>query len=85
MAKNMARLDNGKVINIEWLSDGTEETADRVNCGDVPVDIGDDYRDGTFYRAGVKVLTPMEAMVARLTAAENELSKLGGGESNGIY
>ena len=80
MAKNMARLDNGKVINIEWFSDPVEETDDCVNCGDVMVDIGDEYKDGAFYRNGARVLTMMESMIARLTEAESALAKFTGGD-----
>lgn len=62
MAKNMARLDNNVVINIEWCSDETVETNTLVNMNDYPVMIGDIYEDGFFYRNGERVLTPLEEL-----------------------
>lgn len=60
MAKNMARIDNGIVVNIEWRSYKTAETDTLKNIDDRPVDIGDTYSDGSFYHNGEKVLTPLE-------------------------
>ena len=71
MAKNMARIENGIVVNVEWCSDVICETDTLKNVEDRPVGIGDTYENGKFYRNGVEVLTPLEE---RLNAVEEELS-----------
>lgn len=50
MAKNMVILDGNKVINVAVFPDLEAETAERKNCGDMPVCIGDTYVDGNYYR-----------------------------------
>ncbi len=77
MAKNMARLEDGTVINVEWVSDETVETDTFVNLGDVPAMIGDTYTDGAFYRDGEKVLTALEQLRAELEDMRNALNTLG--------
>ena len=72
MAKNMARLSNGIVFNIEWFSDSTAETDALINIGDRPVAIGDSYIGGVFYRGGEKILSIAE----RLAYAESILASL---------
>lgn len=62
MAKNMALIDNGLVTNILWCSDREPETDTLINCGELPVGIGDSYRDGAFYRDGEKILTAYELL-----------------------
>lgn len=60
MAKNMARIENGIVINVEWCSDRMAETDTLKNVEDRSVGIGDTYENGKFYRNGEEVLTPLE-------------------------
>ena len=79
MAKNMARIEDGVVVNIEWQSESTVDTETLVSCRDIPVDVGDTYEEGVFYRDGVRVLSPMEATMLRLEDAENALAILLGG------
>ena len=74
MAKNMARLENGVVVNIEWLPDRAVETDTLKNMGDIPAGIGDTYSEGKFYRDGVEV-------VSRLRDMENALAILLGGDT----
>lgn len=62
MAKNMALIENGVVTNILWCSDREPETDTMINCGELPVGIGDSYRDGAFYRDGEKILTAYELL-----------------------
>lgn len=62
MAKNMALLENGLVTNILWCSDQEPETDTLINCGELPVGIGDSYQDGAFYRDGEKILTAYELL-----------------------
>ena len=60
MAKNMARIKNDIVVNIEWCSDETHETDVLKDMKDCPAAIGDTYTDGAFYRNGERVLTESE-------------------------
>ena len=76
MAKNMARLDNNIVVNVEWWGDSTEDTETLISVYDRPVAVGDSYDGGKFYRNGVEVLTSLEeaqAEIADMTAALNTL------------
>jgi hypothetical protein len=70
MAKNMARIENGVVINIEWFSDNQEQTESLIDLADRPAGIGDSYIDGKFYRNGVEILTPIEEYQKLLQNAE---------------
>ena len=79
MAKNMARIKDGIVINIEWCSDFTPETDVLKDMGDRPVAIGDTYSDGNFYHDGERVLTVLEYTQKLLADAENALAILYGG------
>lgn len=62
MAKNMALIDKGLVTNILWCIDQEPETDTLINCGELPVGIGDSYQDGAFYRDGEKMLTAYELL-----------------------
>ena len=77
MGKNMARIVDGIVVNVEWFSSETVETENLKNMEDRPVEIGDTYQDGKFYRDGMDVLTPLEAAVAELADARAALEILG--------
>ena len=79
MAKNMARLEEGVVTNIEWHSYGTPEAEDLVDCGEYSVKAGDTYWEDGFYRDGVKLLTPMQEMAERMADAETAVKILLGG------
>lgn len=70
MAKNMARIAAGVVVNIEWCSDRQATTEALIDLGDRPVAIGDTFDGSDFYRAGEKVLTPLEAAQARIAELE---------------
>lgn len=75
MAKNMARIENGIVVNVEWCSDRMAETDTLKNTKDRPVANGDTYAEGKFYRNGELILNTEE----RLADAENALAILYGG------
>ena len=65
MAKNMALLEQGAVINLLWCSDQEPETERLVDCGERPVCLGDSYTNGKFYRDGQAVLSEAEALRTR--------------------
>lgn len=77
MAKNMARIEDGLVVNIEWCSDKQAQTETLINLADRPVAIGDTYDGADFYRDGVKVLTPLEEAQATIADMEQALNELG--------
>lgn len=60
MAKNMALIENSIVVNILWCSDSEMETEVLINPSDRPIDIGDTFINGKFYRDGEEILTPLE-------------------------
>ena len=72
MAKSMARIENGTVVNIEWCSDRMEETDTLKNIGDRIIKVGDTYSEGKFYRDGEKILSTADKL-AEYEALINEL------------
>ena len=62
MAKCMARVANGNVINIEWCSDRATETASLKETHGIHVAVGDRYEDGAYYRNGERLLSTEERM-----------------------
>lgn len=76
MAKNMARIENGVVVNVEWCADNTPESDVMKNPNDRPVAIGDTYENGRFYRDGTEVLTPLEEAQKLLAQYEAELADM---------
>lgn len=77
MAKSMARIENGLVINIEWRSDQQAQTETLIDMFDRPVAIGDTYDGSDFYRDGEKVLTPLEEAQLELNDMQAALAELG--------
>ena len=73
-----AMVTGGVVTNIIALNDrNANDFPAAVKLGDRPVDIGDTYADGKFYREGVEVLTPMEQAQAEMAVYESALHELG--------
>lgn len=70
MAKNMARIENGFVVNIEWCSDRQVQTETLIDLFDRPVAIGDTYDGSDFYHDGEKVLTSLEQAQAKIAELE---------------
>lgn len=70
MGKNMAIIADGIVSEINWYADSEEETDALAETKDRPVDVGDSYADGRFYRNGEELFSEVEVLRLRLTEAE---------------
>lgn len=73
MAKIMAMLNGNEVVNVSVFSDSEVETPTMVNCGDLPVGVGDTYEGGHFYRDGNRLRSDDEIfdeMAAKVAAVE---------------
>lgn len=68
MAKNMARLVDGVVVNLEWCSDSEPSSTALREYEGYAIRIGDIWEDGKWMRDGAAVLT--EAQIAAQVAAE---------------
>lgn len=84
MAKTMAVLENGTVINMVWCSDSQQETEVLKSPGERPVGIGDTYEDGQWYRSGVEILTPLEQARVELAALQQQLTELDAAYQEGV-
>lgn len=76
MARSMALIENGTVVNMLWCSDSQPETEHLINPADRPVGIGDTYSNGKFYRDGVEILTPLEEALKKNTEYESALIEI---------
>lgn len=62
MAKNMARIEDGVVVNIEWCSDDEPVTDTLLDTDGQLIGIGDTYQNGSFWRSGEKILSEVEEL-----------------------
>lgn len=76
MAKSMALIENGTVVNMLWCSDSQPETDTIITPADRPVGIGDTYSNGKFYRDGVEILIPLEEALKKNTEYESALTEI---------
>ena len=76
MAKSMALVENGVVVNVLWCSDRESETETLIDTADRPAAIGDSYESGKFYRNGEEVLTPLQAALKQNAEYEAALSEI---------
>lgn len=76
MAKSMALIKNGTIINMLWCSDSEQETESLISPADRPVGIGDTYSNGKFYRDGAEILTPLEEAQKKNIEYESALSEI---------
>lgn len=84
MAKTMAVLDNGTVVNMIWCPDSQGDTDTLKSPGDRPVGIGDSYAEGRFYRSGAEILTPLEQARVELAALQQQLTELDAAYQEGV-
>ena len=76
MAKTMALIENGIIVNMLWCSDSQPESDTIINPADRPVGIGDTYSNGKFYRDGVEILTPLEEAQKKNIEYESALTEI---------
>ena len=76
MAKSMALIENGIIVNMLWCTDSEQETESLINPADRPVGIGDTYSNGKFYRDGVEILAPLEEAQKKNTEYESALTEI---------
>ena len=76
MAKSMALIGNGTIVNMLWCSDSQSDTDTLISPGDHPVGIGDTYSGGKWYRDGVEILTPLEEALKKNAEYEAALSEI---------
>ena len=77
MGKTLARVENGVVVNLEWVNDDVVETDNLKNVYDLHVNIGDTYENDKFYRDGVEVVTfrkQIQNMLADYDATLTEIA-----------
>ena len=74
MAKSMALVENGVVVNVLWCSDRESETETLIDTADRSVAIWDSYESGKFYRNGEEVLTPLQEALKKNDEYEAELA-----------
>ena len=70
MAKTMARIENGVVVNMLWCSDRELHTETLIEISDRPVGIGDTYDGSNFYRDGDRILPAQEQAAQEILLAE---------------
>ena len=61
MAKNRALRKNGTVGKLLWCSDMELETDTLIDCGELPVSLGDSDSGGKICRDGQEALSEAEA------------------------
>lgn len=76
MAKTMARLENGKVVNLEWVVDNIAETETLKNIYNLQISIGDEYINGKFYRNGTEIVTHKQRIRNVIANYENVLTEI---------
>lgn len=70
MAKTMARIENGVVVNMLWCSDREPQTETLIEISDRPVGIGDTADGSNFYRDGEHILSAREQAAQEILLAE---------------
>lgn len=74
---NYALIENGQVVNLIWLHpDNAADFPGAVPCGDVPVQMGDEYDGERFLRDGQQVLTQWENMSNHMAELDEALLEL---------
>lgn len=75
---NYALVENGTVTNLIWLHpENASDFANAVAVGEVPVEIGDTYAEGLFYRDGEPLMPYDNATTAEMADMRTALNLLG--------
>ena len=69
---NYALIDNGIVTNLIWLHPMNANEFNAVPMNDLPVQIGDTYEDGKFYRNGEEVVASNGITEAQIATIKNQ-------------
>lgn len=63
---NYALIEDNQVVNIIFLSPLNEsDFPNAINIDDIPIQIGDTFEEGVFYRNGIKILNREEAIIQK--------------------
>lgn len=63
---NYALIEDNQVVNIIFLSPLNEsDFPNAINIDGIPVQIGDTFEEGVFYRNGIKILNREEAIIQK--------------------
>ena len=63
---NYALIEDNQVVNIIFLSPLNEsDFPNAININDIPIQIGDTFEEGVFYRNGIKILNREEAIIQK--------------------
>lgn len=84
MAKTMAVIDGGIVVNTIWCNDYTPETDTQKDPGERIIGIGDTYSDGKWYRDGVEILTPLEKAQKNVESLQAQMTELDAAYREGV-
>ena len=76
MAKSMARIYDGIVLNVIWCADTQPESGTLAATSGRSVTTGDTYSGGKFYRDGEEILTPLEEALKTNAEYEAALSEI---------
>lgn len=76
MGKTLARIENGIVINMEWVNDDAVETDNLKNVYDLKVNIGDTYENDKFYHDGVEVISFRKQIQNMLSDYDTALTEI---------
>lgn len=84
MAKTMAIIDDGVVVNISWCSDNEPENESQKDPEDRPIRIGDTYSDGKWYRDGTEILTPLEEARTEIENLQKQIEDMDSAYREGV-
>ena len=74
---NYAIIKNGIVTNTIVLDpNDIPDCFNAISLGDVPVEIGDTFEDGIFYRNGKRILTMVERLRKEVEELDSELMNI---------
>jgi hypothetical protein len=76
MAKTMAIIKDGIVINLVWVDDNSIETEELKNTYNLHVRVGDVYSNNSYYRDSVKLITHREQLTKNIKDYDSVLTDI---------